>query len=246
MELELTKPIIQIVQDGRDINYAWEDGAEKLDNHNIQVVSISDYPSLVSEGKYLVPKLVKVGDVLVEDRYIPNKYIDISTAETELLQEKALAMSSIINQLGFKHYEVEVILDAEEKANIEANGNLSYKAVDLKPEYKNKVENSYKNRFSLKDTFSGKAINQEEAIRIAQQFGLWDNMDVRTLIENRDPNNPNIQTSRILNIEITKELNRTKEMAVSLNVLAGLFSLSASTKNSINTKQSLIFKYTIE
>ena len=216
----LTKPVIMLETEEHSVNYKWH--GNKV-NPNVQVLSIDEFSNWLKDGNHdtLVPRHCQRGDVLVEHPYRKGSYIRIDEIEDMFFKAKGFIVSDIARLLGCKEFDWNIEVGSVHERVTSAEGEVTYKAVaEFKGEMKHTYEEEVKSKLSLNQTMSG-GITQdsyERAKEKAEEYNLWGDDQIRSLIEGRNPNEQQI-TSRTIRVELSKETNDAMDIAFSINVL---------------------------
>lgn len=246
--------IIQIEQDERSRNYLWERNAVFLDQ-NIQIVSIDDYNKYISTGNQDLPKVVKIGTVLVKHPFEENTYINLNELEQTVYKAKALHMADIAQLLGCTHFSYDVKIDSIEEAFIESNGKISYKPYTCdNAKYKNDQVEKYKAMLKIEDknevndeylnlTLEDKILSYKKACDLAHKYKLDKDEDIKSLLDSRNPYFPYIKKSRIVSLELSREVNSLYSCAFSLEALKGVFTIQGNFENQVSKKKTIFITF---
>jgi hypothetical protein len=243
MENYQLKDVLYLAPEERVINYKWEEGHGKL-SPNLAVVSITDIRDMQEHGvKFKANLSLCEGMTLVKHPYIANCYMDVNLAEDTLFKDKLNCIGRVVKLLGVKEFTAKAIFEEEKKREFDMQGNVSYKVVNAEASYKKSEEEKYAKTYSLNETFPGEFTKKdyEEAKKLVDQYKL-DDSDLKYILEQRNPDSDNMLREREVSIELSKELNSMTECAFSLNVLQGVFTLNASTKETISTQKKVTLK----
>lgn len=238
---KLGAAILQVSTEERAVNYQWEKDADKLDK-NISIVSMDDIKKMKDSGwtfKTAMP--LYEGMTLALHPFIHKCYIDITSAEDEIFKDKLDCLGKVSKLLGVKIFEAKAIFIEEKHRNLDASGNINYKAVKLDTSYKKEEEEKYAKTYSRKESFSGEftQIGYEKAKQLIKQYKL---NDLDYIVEQRNPEDSSVLSAQEVKVELTKELNSLTECAFSLNILKGVFTLNANVKQTIATQKKVILE----
>lgn len=244
---EFQKPVVRVDTDEKSIRYKWEDEASKL-NQNIGIVSIDEYNQVAkSESSDLIlPRNVEVGSVLMRHPFCPNKYIPLEDAEMAIYKDKMFCMSSIALRLGLVFdWNIELVEVCNRE--IKADGSIKIgPKIKMDSSFKSSEESKYKSLMSMYQNVRVNASSNvspqeeyEEAWRLAHQYGLDSDTEVRSLLEGRNPSNRYIIDSRTVSLELSREINTMYDIACNLQVLRKIFSFSANLQDKVSKKKTL-------
>lgn len=239
---ELKGEVIHITSDERSINWEWEKDSDKVDK-KIQFVSINDIPMIRNNSDIQFP-VVSENDVLIKHPFEPNTYLSIDDACNEIRIDKFLKIGEIAQCLGAKGYIVKEATERIETRCFDANGGIDHRQVGS--DLNIKKEETWKEKLGIEisDRFGGcKKITEKsylEAKELAIKYHLENDSAIRSLIRMRDPSKENMLTNSSIRCEMTKELNSALDIAFSLNVMPGVFSLDANVKKTLERKETII------
>lgn len=136
----------------------------------------------------------------------------------------------------------------EQKLERTTDGSAKYKAVTLDVEYRKQQQEKCQKKYKLIREFNGafSAESYQEAIDLLKKYNLTFDPEVRDLVGLRNPSERNILGKQSVHMNLSREVNSSKEIAASLTVLGDDFSLGFSTKESISTLKSMIFDTEID
>jgi len=255
MELtELNKPVVRI--DTPENAYGWEikPHADKI-SPNIQILSIDEYRELATRKKYMLPSRVAVGDIIVEHPFHPNQYVKIQDIELTFYQDWMELMSDIVRLLGGIKFSWSVELKARQDRILDANLNVSIPVYgSLDATVKKRYEDELKTRLDVVSSFtpSGKLSKKgiiadyEKAIKRVQEYGLENDMQIRSLIHSRSPQDQYRQSHKRVDLEVSRDINDYGDYAFSLNVLGDVFSMTADLKEAISKRKCVHLVFEID
>ncbi len=237
----LQKDVILIDTDERSRNYNWGGRADKLDR-NVQIVSIDEYidksEQLRKQG-YDLPSLVDRGTVLIKDPFYSNIYHLAQNAEMAIYRNKYLKLIQILGLLGAKSFNCEVEIRNLRKRDIDAKGNVKFWMVDMDASMKKEEENKIKRSFQTETKWERteyKTEDYEKAREIANNLKL-NSGDVKSVIENRNPQGKLIESSRI-SFVVSEETQNLLDAAFTLKCCK-FFSMSASFSETVSISKTV-------
>lgn len=222
-------------------NYLWEKKSEYL-NPRIGVVSVESLSSEKDKGIEIITRNnapIYEGLVLVNHPFKKNCFMDVTMAEDELFRQKLDAIVLVARHLGVKSFKAQAKFENSRHYEFEADGDVKVgKFVNLDATYKHQEEEKRAMQYSREENFTGgfDMKGYEEAKRLANQFNL---SEINSIIELRNPNFSNRLGCRKETLELSKELNDITECAFSLNILAGVFKLGGSLKETISIQKKV-------
>jgi hypothetical protein len=245
MENNQLKEILYIAPEERTINYKWEKNSNLL-SPNLAVVTVDDIEHLQKTGwkiKSSVPACE--GMTLMRHPYKPQCYMDINLAENELFKDQFDSIGIIAKLVSAKEFSAKAVFVEEERCDFEAAMKGEYNWNKVEGSYKTEAEKKYAQMYCRRETFTGAFSRKdyEEAKNLVSQYKFD---DLEYIIAQRNPDHTNRLGSQEVKIELSKELNSRVECAVSLNVLQGIFTLDATTKNTITTKKKVVLETRLE
>ena len=238
---KLEAAILQISTEERAVNYRWEKDANKLDK-NISIVCMDAIQKMKDNGWTFKTNMpLCEGMTLALHPFIHKCYIDITSAEDEIFKDKLDCLGKVSKLLGVKIFEAKAIFIEEKHRNLDASGNINYKAVKLDASYRKEEEEKYAKTYSRKESFSGEftQIGYEKAKQLIKQYKL---NDLDYIVEQRNPEDGSKLSAQEVKVQLTKELNSLTECAFSLNILKGVFTLNANVKQTISTQKKNILE----
>ena len=253
MELsDLNKPVVRI--DTPENAYGWDikPNAGKI-SPNIQILSIDEYKDIEASKKYMLPSRVAVGDIIVEHPFHPNQFVKIQDIELTYYQDWMELMSDIARLLGCIKFTWSVELKDRQDRTLDANLNVGAAAYgSLNASAKTKYENELKTRLQVDSIFKpSKKLSQkgiiadyEKAKMRVQEYGLENDMQLRSLINSRSPEDQYRQSHKRVELEVSRDINDYGDYAFSLNVLGDVFSMSADLQEAVSKRKNvhLIFE----
>lgn len=242
---KLSGKIVRVAQDEKARNYKFYEESKKLDN-NIQIISVDDLDGYRKEG-YIIPTDTVEGAVLTLHPFHPKEYIDINVVEDVIIREKINNIGELVQLLGARKVEGHAVFVEAKKQEMNGVGEISYKAVKLETSVKTSEETKYSNDYKLERTFIGvrSADNYSRAQEIMNKYGLYKDYDIKTLFEMCNPDRNNMITSQKVRVDISREINSSKECAFKLGVLE-IFKLDAKVEKSVSELKTVRFECCIE
>ena len=236
---ELSGEIIYVTTPERAINYKWEKNFNKL-SPEIQVVSIEDIQNI---GRDVFDnKRILLNTILVKHPFIPNKYIEIDRTEDAITKSKLNCLGIILRYLGVSEYETTIAMENNASVECDRNGNASYKFVEGGLKSKKICSENETFKYYRHEQFPGEYSedNYKKAVDLAKKFGLYVDEDIYYLLLNRN-NDKNQLKSQVIEIELTRELNSSLDVAFNLSV-SGIFKLNAAYNETINKRKKISIK----
>ncbi len=189
---------------------------------DIQLVSPNDLQTAIElDGiKLRNVNSIAEGLVLVKHPFLPNTYINIDSMEEDLLNLKLDCLSSIMQDLGATSLKGHANLIEMKERTIDAKFRIEYKTIKIDPSVKKEQKEKYESSYIIEDSYNGE-FNKESYIRAKEQaakFGLDKDIAIQILMEQRNPDRPRKLMSRKRTIELTRELNKTLDIALPLSI----------------------------
>ena len=246
---ELKGEVLHIVSPEKSVNYKWEDNINRIPS-GLQIISIDDYnslPDIIKKSRFGV-RNISEDAVLILEPYT-RQYISATDAEQVFFDRKFDALSKIASLLGASKVSRKVESLQEEKRVLTAEGDISYRVVEISTNMKKENFERYRNRYEKIREYSCPSLTNEgykEALRICEETGLIYDQDFKSLLDQRNPNHPNPMKKETYHIELSKELNESLEVAFHLNILKGVFTLNAGIQESISSSKRLVIETVME
>lgn len=246
---ELKGEVLHIVSPEKAVNYKWEEDSNKLPS-GLQIISIDDFNSLpetIKKKRFGVRNITE-NAVLIFEPY-SQQYISATDAEQIFFDRKFDVLSQIASLLGAAKISRKVESYEEEKRVLTADGDISYKVVEVSSNMRKEHTERYRNRYEKIREYTSPRLTTsgfEEALKICEDTGLIYDQDFKALLDQRNPRHPNPIKREIYHIELSKELNESLEVAFHLNILKGVFSLNAGIKESISSSKRLVIETVME
>ena len=232
--------VIKIETSERAISYQWDENYKKLDPH----IAVLDLTSIEKMKDVCFSTYPTIGDVFVLHPYEDNQYINILDIEN-IKNSKFYKYSEIAQQLGAISYEIEFAKKVNEKASISVEGNIDVKPyVDMSVDLQNKKKFEEEFGFKMKSGLKGvKVISRksfEKAKELVRNYNLEFDEQIKSLIKKRDPENENLYDFENVQCRLSKEINSTLDIAMSLGVL-NVFELDAKIKKNMEYREDVTF-----
>lgn len=246
--MQLKKDVVFLAEDELARSYEWYLDIDKL-SPEVQIVSLDDLPVLREQGIELLSPTLATGCVLIKNPFRDHEYIDINESEEKIIREKIGAISKIAQQLGAKHIHGHVEYLSEQKLEKTADGGIKYKAVELDSSYKKEQQDLYQQQFDLDRGFKKVDCTETtyaEANKLLKEYHLDKDTEVRDLVEMCKPEIQNELVHQTVRMSVSRELNVNKDFAATLTVMGPVFSIGATTHDSISTKKSVVFECEID
>ena len=214
---ELKGEVLHIVSPEKSVNYKWEDNINRIPS-GLQIISIDDYnslPDIIKKSRFGV-RNISEDAVLILEPYT-RQYISATDAEQVNLERNFYALSKIASLLGASKVSRKVESLQEEKRVLTAEGDISYRVVEISTNMKKENIERYRNRYEKIREYSCPSLNH-----------------------------PNPMKKETYHIELSKELNESLEVAFHLNILKGVFTLNAGIQESISSSKRLVIETVME
>ncbi len=215
---------------------------------NVDFYTIEELNSLANENKIQIvnSRRFSAGQVFIKHPFVPNTYMDVEESENTLFHIKMQCLSRIMQCLGASHISGHAYVSETKKREIDVNGKISYKVVDIEGTVNKTKDEKYESDYSLEDTFAGEFSKEsyEEALSEAKRVGLYDDFDVKNLLEQRNPEKQNKMLGRKVKIELNRELNENLDSAFELQ--AAGFTMNGTYNDILETERKVMFELQIE
>lgn len=218
------------------------DATDVVDKEGVVVLHAAARPSgklhrSLDEQGLLVP-----GNLLIASPYRDGDYARVDEATEHFSLEKWASISTLCGLLGASSVRVKELRD--EQVNSEANGEGKVKR--LGTEVSVSVQSSKRGQSTKgliwDEDFSGGQADLAGARSFLQKSGLHADPELRSLVEGRSfAGNPLVR--RRFELDLSLEVNRTLDMASSLNLgpLAGI-GVQVQTAKTIRTRRSVVLE----
>lgn len=227
---------ILVADSNTKYSYSWYPGADKI-SKSVSVITHDDLKDFVGIN---FPKEVKEGDILILHPFDGSRYVNINRV-SDLENSKFLRFTEIAQLLGAKEYKIVSGSKYSYRTTIDAKGNLKVPTKKVEVGVNIENENEFKKQmgFGLTDTFKG-VYNTDErdykrALALVKKYNFEDEETLLSLIKTRNPNNSNIHYNRTVICDITQEINKTLDIALSLSACCA-FSIDSAIKCSLEER----------
>lgn len=212
------------------------------------ILSIKEMNNLKDENRirFINVRNFTSGQILIKHPFMPKTYMGIETSENALFHIKMQCLSRIMQCLGATRISGHAYVSENKKREIDTNGKISYSAVSVYGSFNKNQDEKYESDYILEDAFSGdfSEFSYEEALKEAKRIGLYDDFDIRNLLDQRNPQKENKMTARKVKIELTRELNESLDIAFGLQ--ASGFGVNGAYKEILETNRKVMFELEIE
>lgn len=241
--------VVHIVYDQLSRNYKYEQKAKFLDSR-IQIVSIKDADELFRQDGI---KLMNVGNlydgqILMRHPFEPNTYIDANSSPLDLFRDKFEKVTDILADLGVKSVSGEAEWIGNEKHEIDASGYVKTLPVKIEGNYHSSETSKKISSIRIKEQYKGVPLTQnmyQQAIERAKRYGLYNDIDVRSYLEKRNPARRNEYIKKELEIFLSSEYSELTNIAFSLNVM-NVFKLGGKYQENIETVNTVKIKLVVD
>lgn len=220
----------------------------KAELPSVEFLTIDELNSLANKNKIQIvnTRRFAAGQVFIRHPFVPDTYMDVEESENTLFHIKMQCLSRIMQCLGASHISGHAYVSETKKREIDVNGKISYKVFDIEGTVNKTKDEKYESDYSLEDTFAGEFSKEsyEEALSEAKRVGLYDDFDVKNLLEQRNPEKQNKMLGRKVRIELNRELNENLDSAFELQ--AAGFSMNGTYKDILETERKVMFELQIE
>lgn len=193
-------------------------------------------------------KYCKNATIFIKHPFLPKTYMELEAALNtyEIMHEKISYITTIMHSLGAKkivgkaHFEKVETLEIKNASDIK----IVDKKISAKVQ-KNKTDLVEKTLF-INETCSGGFSEEsyQRAKQIATEYGLDAEPDIKNLLIQRDPTNCNTTNSYNINTELTKEINKTLDVAV--DILINGIGIRNDYKSKITNRDVITFSMNID
>lgn len=189
---------------------------------------------------------ISIGMILAKHPFLKNTYVEIDNLEKEILHNKLSCLSLISQYLGAKSISGHAIIADEQKRIHDVSGGITYEVISGNLQGKKEEYQKYESKYSLDDTFSGEFTieSYEYAKKEAAEFGLAEDIEIRNLIEQRNPTHSTSISSRKVTIELSREYNKAIDAAFVLSVPG--IKLNAGYKSILESRKTILFNMEIK
>lgn len=166
----------------------------------------------------------KNGTIFIKHPFLPKTYIELEASHDtqEIMHEKMVCISNIIQALGAKKLTGKAQLKREESLNTKNNTEIKYTKVKTSAKIEKNKNEQLNKQFSLNQTWAGNftADSYNKAKQLVLDLGLDSDIDIMTVLQQRNPSNCNANKTFEVNTELTREFNKTLDIAVDFIVNA--------------------------
>lgn len=228
-------------------SYKWQSAAKDL-NPNVSVLTEESIRELArGRNHFDLPYDINPGDVLFRHPY-NNGYLESSDVQEEYLAATAEGIFLIARCLGatkiiYKKNNTRIF-----ERQLNSKNQVEYKVVKVNADINTTVGENFAHYIQIRREFPSQPFTMkqfEKAKLVAEERGLLMNKDIRSLIDSRDPNLGAPMKKEIISVEITSSLNKTLDIAFSLNVLPA-FKLDSKIEKTTKQRIELKIDWEIE
>lgn len=243
--------VILFESDELYLNYKYRETAKKL-NKNIGIVSYdNDLDTYQKQFQFYPPDVHPLkGDAYIQSPFDKKKYIKIDSFEDYILGAKANCISRIVQILGAKSFNFSIEVDEIKKREIDANGKISAKIFEADASVKKTQMENMNKKFSRKEEYNNPKPPSEKdwdkAYNEAKKYGLLADLNIDKFLEQRKPDEANILQSSEITFTMSNEINSSLDIAINLNVMKGVFGLSANFHETVENKKSILGKMEVQ
>lgn len=207
-----------------------------------------DFEEIAQKDNLLISNSTNLveGTILVKNPFEDNVYLNFAEAESQMIRSKAIYISEILQNLGASSFTTSSYICTEEKKEKSFKGDVSTSKASGNISANKKTYEKKELQFKHTDSFSGNFTkeNFEKAQQLALKYGLDKDLDVAKIIDQRNPENTNIITSRSITLDMSREFHKTREIAFGL--VAEKVTLNASYSSVFETKAHTIYEIDIK
>lgn len=230
------------------INYLWEKASNRL-SKSLEIKTVEELENLptIERNKFSVDNFEE-GMVLIYNR-IDDCYLKLSENIHQKFEDsKDRAIDYIVSLLGARKITRSVERVDCEKRILEVDGSLGYSVSDLEVKTKFSTEKRNSLAYNCTKDYAGKYSHDgyQKALDYCKSTGLIADPGIRDILRARDPQHPNPILRYTSHVSLASECEDAMDAAFSLNVLGGVFKLSASIKEVLSQKKSLTLSLDIE
>ncbi|MBR4324112.1 MAG: hypothetical protein IKP73_01145 [Bacteroidales bacterium] len=240
---KITGDIVRIAYDELSRNYIYEKNHEALDKR-VQVVSINDIDDYLKCDNIEVFGVSRLheGQILMRHPFAINTYVDASSSQVELFQDKVNIMGFILQRMGVKSIKGQAQYIESKKREFGVNGNVGVNYVGIDVGFGASYQNAQSQRdfssIQIHKEYPNAQLTQElylQAVATAKQYGLYNDRQINSLIKSRNPElGSNVQGRERISVELSNEYNELTDIAFTLNAME-VFKLGGGYKENIET-----------
>lgn len=213
-------------------------------NSGIAVKSIEyDLEDFKASGVKLVGPRTSKDSIYYLHPYKNTEYVHESLGEMHFLTEKLDLYKRVGALLGAKSIATKVVLTESKKLEIDVEGKLRVKVVEIETSVKNSEQSKYKESLEINDTYKLQDNfdlnkNIDELRNMIQKLNLHHELGIISLIDARDSRKSGtILTTRKVKSEISSEYNSLLQISAQLS--SPVFSVGAEFSRSLETVNRL-------
>lgn len=244
MEIDKLNDVIILEKDELALSYKYEDKAKFL--KGITVCSYEyDLPELLERYTFYPYNKPNIGEVYIRNPFEESVFVPIDTFQTYVLRDKSNCISDIVRLLGASSFHSEFEIRRVEEREWSSDNKVTFKAVQADLSIKKERMNRLNIKSEIDMEYDVKAFSQEdfqEAIRKVSKYKMQSNPDVRTLLEQRNPQNASLLKKAKFAVSLSHEVNSRLDIAFNLTVMSGIFNLSSDFKSSVKERYELVEK----
>lgn len=144
----------------------------------------------------------KNGTIFIKHPFLPKTYIELEASHDtqEIMHEKMVCISNIIQALGAKKLTGKAQLKREETLNIKHNTEIKYTKVKTSAKIEKNKNELLNKQFSLNQTWAGNFTvdSYNKAKQLVLDLGLDSDIDIMTVLQQRNPSNMLIKLSKLI------------------------------------------------
>lgn len=234
--------VLYVATPERSISYQWSKDSDSIDSQ-VKVASLEQ----IRDYKAILPKRIAVGDVLMLHPFEENLYINVNDVGN-IRNAKFFAYSEIAQQLGATEYKIVYGNRETSEAEFSTKNKLKWrKKRGGKLDMNDKKQASLILGFNMSGTYEGVPVISDESYKkakeVVRKYNLETDTMIKSLINKRNPQNENHQHSEKIHCELTKEINRILDIAITINA-SNMLKLDSHTQET--TKKREIVNLDIE
>jgi cold shock CspA family protein len=228
---------------------AIEHGGLRRDvQEGISYITAEEFSHLRDENKVSFETAPSIGDTYIRDQYMPNFYIKVDDNLTiNTIKSSFYAMTDVARLLGAKKISHNIKFVREEKREWDNNSKVACKGVEIDANVKSEKESELRKQLHDRSKYLGESRiptqkEYEEAKARAKELGVDNNLELKSLIEQRDPTK---SSGLIKEREITETVTQTmnSELDIAFGLTAGksnkMFNLSNSFTKTVSVKETI-------
>ena len=228
--------VILFQEDEKALNYRYKLPFEL--NSEVAVKSIEyDVEELKESGLEFVGPRPTKDAIYYRHPYKDKVYVHESLGEDYFLKEKLDLYKRVGYLVGAKSISTKVVLTESKKLEIDAEGKVKVKLVEVDGSVKKSEESKYQSSLEISEKYEQKENfnlnkNIDELRKLIDEFNLRHELDIISLIDARDSRNSGVSlTERKVKSEMSSEYNSLLEISAQLS--APIFSVGFNFKRSL-------------